>query len=174
MSTDDPDLSAHTDLNVLKELLRQGEACLTETLRLAIAADSRATALCGIFGAAGVTLLAASAVNVSGAHPELAIVVAAVAAACLFLCASALAAFGGRPISFYISGYEPRRLATVTDYVSQLRYIAGDIQTRIDANRIAMQRSASRVNGALVLAGLAIATGALAFIAVRYFQHRPS
>jgi hypothetical protein len=47
------DLSAHNDEVVLKELVHQGEVCLSDTVRLAIAADSRAATLCGIFGAAG-------------------------------------------------------------------------------------------------------------------------
>jgi hypothetical protein len=104
------DLSAHNEQDVLKELLRQGEACLSETLRIAIAADSRATSLCGIFGAAGVALLAASAANFSGQYPEVALILAAVTAALIFLFASALAATGGRPTDFYIGGYEPSRL----------------------------------------------------------------
>jgi hypothetical protein len=61
------------------------------------------------------------------------------------------------------------------DQLSQLRYIAADIQARIDANRIAMRRSALRVNCALGVAGLAIVSGVLTFIFVRYFQGlRPS
>lgn len=177
MSPDVPplDLSAHNEPDVLHELLRQGEACLSETLRVAIAADSRATSLCGIFGAAGVALMAASAGNFAGSRPEPAFIAAAIMAAILFLCASALAAIGGRPSDFYIGGYEPRRLASVTDHLSQLRYIAADIQMRIDANRCAMRRSAARVNGALALAGLAIATGVVTFILVQCLQvPRPS
>lgn len=164
------DLSAHNDEHVLKELLRQGEACLSEILRIAIAADSRATTFCGIFGAAGIALLAASATNFSGQHPELAFIFSAVTAAFLFLYASALAATAARPTDFYLGGYEPSLLAPVADHLSQLRYIAADIQVRIDANRTAMKRSAARVNCALWLAGLAIVSGVLTFIFVRCFQ----
>ena len=115
-------------------------------------------------------MLAASAANYSGQHPEMAFIAAAVAAAFFFLCGSALAAIGGRPSDFYIGGYEPRRLANVTDHLSQLRHIAADIQSRIDANRTAIRRSAAKVNSAIALAGLAIIVGVLTFIAVLMCQ----
>jgi hypothetical protein len=64
-------------------------------------------------------------------RPEWSLICAAVVAALLFLFASGVAALGGRPIDFYIGGYEPKRLATVTDHLSQLRYIAADIQCEL-------------------------------------------
>jgi hypothetical protein len=162
------DLSSHNDEKVLRELLHQGETCLSEILRLAIAADTRATAFCGVFGAAGVTLLAISAANFSSQHSEWALILSIIVAAILFLCASGLAATAGRPIDFYIGGYEPRRLAPVADHLSQLRFIVTDIQVRIDANSLAMKRSATRVNCAMGLALLAVITGALTFFFVRF------
>lgn len=160
------DLSAHNDASVLRELVHQGEICLSDTVRLAIAADARANTLCGIFGAAGVALLAAAAANFSSQHGERAFMTAAIVAALLFICASGLAAFAARPTNFFAGGDQPRRLMSVTDPIAQLRYIATDFQMRIDANRVAMERSAARVNSALGVARLAIVSAAVAFIIV--------
>jgi hypothetical protein len=165
------DLDAHKDGDVLKELVHQGEVCLSDTVRLAIAADARATTLCGIFGAAGVALLAAAAANFASPHGEGAFIVAAIVAGVLFIFASALAAFAARPADFFAGGDEPRRLANVTDALSQLRYIATDFQMRIDANRVAMGRSATRVTLALCVAGLAIIGAAAAFIVALWGPH---
>lgn len=158
------ELSAHNDATVLKELVHQGEVCLSDTVRLAIAADSRATTLCGIFGAAGVALLAAAAANFSSQHSERAFIAAALVAGILFIFASAVAAFAARPADFHVGGDQPQRLANVTDALSQLRYIAIDFQMRIDKNRAAMELSAARTNRALYLAGSAVLGGAIVFI----------
>src|SRR6202051_1359486 len=157
------DLSAHNDVVVLKEWVHQGEVCLSDTVRLAIAADARANTLCGIFGAAGVALLAAAAANFASQHGERPFIVAAVVGAVLFIGASALAAYAARRADVFAGGDEPRRLASVTDPLSQLRYIASDFQMRIDRNRAAMKRSAARVNLALIVALLAVTGAALAF-----------
>jgi hypothetical protein len=140
------DLSEHTDPDILKQLVHQGEVCLSDTVRLAIAADGRATTLCGIFGAAGVALMAAAAGNLASQHVEHAFVVAATIAGSLFICASAIAAFASAPADFFVGGDEPRRLAKVTDTLSQLRHIASDFQMRLDANRIAMRRSSTHAH----------------------------
>jgi hypothetical protein len=158
------DLDAHSDADVLKELVHQGEVCLSDTVRLAIAADARATSLCGIFGTAGVALLALAAANSASARPAHAFIVAAIVAALLLLIASTVVAMAARPADFFAGGDEPRRLASVTDALSQLRYIASDFQMRIDANRATMKRSAARVNFALAIALLAIVGAAGAFI----------
>jgi hypothetical protein len=165
------DLSAHSDPSVLKELVHQGEVCLSDTVRLAIAADSRATTFCGIFGAAGVALLAAAAANFASQHGESAFIAAAIVAGFLFIVASLFAAFAARPTDFFAGGDQPRRLANVTDSVAQLRYIAIDIQMRIDKNRTAMERSATRTNRALYIAGSAILAGAVVFIASLAGRH---
>jgi hypothetical protein len=158
------DLSAHNDAGVLKELVHQGEVCLSDTVRLAIAADARANTLCGIFGAAGVALLAAAAANFASQHGERAFVVATTVAGSLFIFASAVAAFAARPIDFFAGGDQPRRLANVMETLPQLQHIAADFQMRIDKNRAAMERSAARTMWALYLAGTAVLGGVVAFI----------
>jgi hypothetical protein len=171
---DTVDLSAHNDPNVLKELVHQGEVCLSDTVRLAIAADSRATTFCGIFGAAGVALLAAAAANFASQHGESAFIAGAFAAGLLFIVASVVAAFAARPTDFFAGGDQPGRLANVLEPLSQLRYIAIDFQMRIDKNRAAMERSAVRTNRSLYLAGSAVLGGAIVFIIVSLAGHHPS
>jgi hypothetical protein len=74
--TSKPDFSEIPD-NAVKELHRQGELCLLGTMQLAVAADQRATTLSGILGAGSVALAAAMAGLISGAHPNLVLIVPA-------------------------------------------------------------------------------------------------
>src|SRR5437016_1424724 len=55
-----PDILALPD-TIVATVHKQAEECLTGTVTLAVAADSRATTLTGIFGGAAVALLAAGA-----------------------------------------------------------------------------------------------------------------
>jgi hypothetical protein len=151
----------------IKELQRQGEACLQGTVQLALAADQRATTLTGIFGAGAVALLAAAATVLAGAHPDLSLVCGA-GVTSLFLLGGAIScAWAGRPIDFFVTGYEPRLLAqSATDEVWMLRYAIEDIQTRIDANRRALERSARLLYQGALIAMAAVLAGAGTFLSL--------
>jgi hypothetical protein len=161
------DLSA-VPSDAIKELHRQGEACLQGTVQLAIAADQRATTLAGIFGAGGIALLAAAATVLAGAHPSLSLLGGAAATSVCFLAGAIFCAYAGRPIDFFVPGYEPRLLApsATADEAWLLRYATEDIQQRIDANRGVLERSATHLRKAAILALSAPAFGAGMFLAL--------
>jgi hypothetical protein len=157
----------HTD--AVPELLRQGELCLEGLLTAAIASDQRATALCGILGAVGGVLLAAAATILAGANPGMALVYSAGATAVPLLIASFLAGFAGRPIDFYMTGYEPHLLGQgAVDKMWMLRYAIVDVQKRIDANREKLVRGSRLISIAFAFAALSILSGTTTFAALRF------
>jgi hypothetical protein len=162
--TSKPDFSEIPD-NAVKELHRQGELCLLGTMQLAVAADQRATTLSGILGAGSVALAAAMAGLISGAHPNLVLIVPAAITALFLFIAALLCAWSAQPTDFFVGGYEPRYLAiSCADELYALRYAAEDLQMRIDANRATLERSASRQKWGRRLAAGAVPAGLIAFL----------
>lgn len=134
---------------------KQAEECLTGTVLLATAADSRATTLTGIFGGAAIALLAASATVLAAPEHKsyLPLLIAAFVAALFLFTAAILCAFACRPINYFVGGYEPKYLSkSAADLTWMLRYATDDIQARIDANREVLAASAQKVSWALWLA----------------------
>ena len=78
----------------LREILRQAETYLDSSLKIAIAADQRATTLMGIYGAVGMALLVSAATIGTRTQPDLALLSAIIAAALLLFCAGVLCSFG--------------------------------------------------------------------------------
>ena len=149
----------------VRELHRQGEACLDGTIKLALAADQRATTLCGVLGAGAVALMAAAATVLAGAHVNVALVSSALVCALLLLIASLFCALACRPGNFHVGGYEPRSLiVSGSDHMWMLRYAIDDLQSRITANRGALDASANLLNLGMCTAGLAVITGAVVFV----------
>ncbi len=151
----------------IAELHRQAEVCLSDTLRLATAADQRATTMAGVFGAGSVALVAAAVTIFSAPGHRPALVTAALVAAVILFVASLLSAWAARPTDFFVAGYEPRFLApSATDLTWMLRYATEDLQVRIDANREALESSARllAIGLWLAMAALPIAILVYAFI----------
>jgi hypothetical protein len=152
----------------LREMHRQAEACLNGTVQLALAADSRATALTGIFGAGAVALLVMVAAVLTGDNSNLALVCAGSAAAALLFFGALVCAWSARPVDFHVGGYEPRLLAVAAgDEVEMIRGVTENIQTNIDANRAALDKAAHTVERGAQLAGASVPVGILVFIVVR-------
>ena len=138
------DLSA-IPAETIGELHRQAEACLDGTVQVAIAADTRATTLAGIFGGGSVALLAGAATIVAGGNPDKfhALLVSALVAAGAWFVAAMLCAWSGKPRDFFLGGYEPRLFAkSATDVTWMLRYATEDMQVRIDHNRTTLASNA--------------------------------
>lgn len=151
----------------VREIHRQGEEVLKGTVALALAADQRATTLCGIFGGGAVALLAAAATILAGTNPTASLLVAALLSACLLFVASLLCASAARPTDFYVSGYEPRFLITsAADEMWMLRYAVEDVQMRIGANRKALEHAACLALWGMRVAGGAVVVGVAAFLIV--------
>jgi len=162
------------DADAVPEILRQGELCLSGLLTSAIASDQRATSLCGILGAVGGVLLAGAATILAGSNPEMPLVYAATAGAAPLLIASLLAGLAGRPIDFYMTGYEPHLLAQgARDKTWMLRYAIINVQKRIDANRDKLVRGSRLITFAFAFAALSVVTGVGAFGALKFsiLQH---
>lgn len=155
------DLAGIPDESV-REMHQLAEACLAGTMQLGIAADQRATTMLGIFGAGSVALLAAIATILAATPKNWPFIAGAATAAVLLFIAAALSAWAARPIYFYTGGYEPRRLApSAGNAVWMLRYAIADLQVRIDANRVALERSSRLTNWAMLLALAAIVLGTI-------------
>jgi len=153
----------------VREIHRQGEEVLKGTVQLALAADQRATTLCGIFGGGAVALLAAAATILAGSNLSAPSLIAALVTALLLFVASLFCASAARPTAFFVGGYEPRFLiSSGTDEMWMLRYASDDLQDRIDANRKALDHAASLVQWGMRFAGSAIVAGIAAFLIARW------
>jgi len=95
---------------LLREIVRQGEARLNAALNLATAADLRATTLCGIFGTSAVTLAAAVLAYLASGHTNSGLVLAGAIAGIDCFIAAMLAGVSARPRDFYVAGGLPDEL----------------------------------------------------------------
>jgi hypothetical protein len=151
-----------------REILRQGELYLDRTLQTAIAADQRATTLMGIYGAVGVALLVAGATLGTRPQPELSLIISIVVAAALILLAGLMCGRAGKPVDFYISGYEPEKIMpSSTDRLWLLRYICDDVQCRIEANKEILRKSSSRILASFAVSGASVIAGIVIFFVLR-------
>jgi hypothetical protein len=149
------------------EILRQAEACLTATERLAIAADQRATRLCGTFGGATVALLA-GAMALIAKDSEGSLVAGLAATATLMFIACILAAVAARPRDFQVAGYEPRLLLPgCSNKETMIRFIVEDTQQCINTNRRALEGAATLLVSSLWVGGAAVLAGIGAFVIFR-------
>jgi len=151
---------------VVSEFHRLAAENLDGTIQIAIAADVRATTLAGIFGGGSVALLAAVATIIAGGVEkyQMFVLPSVIAAICLFF-GAALCAWSGRPIDFFVGGYEPKLLQqSATDLTWMLRYAAEDMQVRIDANRAALARDAKYLQCGMIAAILGVATAGIILI----------
>ena len=100
-------MSSVIPIELARELARQGEVRLTALTMLATAADSRATTVCGIFGAASITLAAAVLINFVSAHPTPALILGGSIASLGLFMAATIAARAAQPSDFFITGGSP-------------------------------------------------------------------
>jgi hypothetical protein len=140
-----PDFS-NIPADAAKELCRQGELCLQGTVQFGLALDQRATTLTGILGAGSIALIAAIvSLSINSHDDHKALIASAMVTAFVLFCGAVLCARVARSADFHVTGYEPRKLAiSVTGDNVELwmqRYLAEDIQMRIDHNRRELEKS---------------------------------
>ena len=158
------DCSAVPD-STIGELHRQGEICLQGTVQLATALDQRATTTSGIFGAGALALLTAAAAMSGASQRIVPFIYGASTTAALLFCGALFCAWAARSTDFFVSGYEPRRLLkSAGDKFWMLRYAVEDIQKRIDANRIVLERSSTLFTWGRRIGLSAVPAGVAAFI----------
>jgi hypothetical protein len=167
MSNPSYDFSAVPDA-AIKEMHRQGEACLNGTVQFALAAQTRATAFAGIFAAGGVALLVMAAARLTGDRPSLPLISAGLAASLFLFTGASFCAWSSRPVNFFVGGYEPKLLAIAAgdNEIDMVRGATEDLQVRIDANRGALEWSSLRINVGGVLGVGAVPAFIIAFLAV--------
>ncbi len=156
--------------NAVDEVLRLGEATLTGTVQIAVAADQRATAMAGIFGAGFVALLAVAAAIATNERYTPSLFFAALTTATGLFVAAVCCAWAARPNDFFVGGYEPRHIMKSTgDVVWMKRYACEDVQKRIDANARSLEKGAKLVIAGAVIAFLSPVAGGVAFSLNRLF-----
>lgn len=149
----------------LAEVQRQAETLLAGTVQFALAADQRNIALAGICAAGAVALAAAGGGVMAGetAPHLLPMVAGAFAAGVILFVAAMIFVWAGRPIDFFLAGYEPRLLApSVASRELAMVFGTEDVQRRIEANRLSLERNAARFRVALTTVGLAPVGGVVA------------
>jgi hypothetical protein len=152
------------------EVLRLGEATLAGTVQLAVAADQRATAMAGIFGAGFVALLAVAAAVATNERYMASLLSAALTTAAGLFMAAVFSAWAARPNDFFVGGYEPRKIMkSAGNVVWMKRYACEDVQKRIDANRSSLENGAKFVRAGAVIALLSPVLGTIVF-----WLNRPS
>jgi len=160
--------------NAIGELHRQAEMCLQGTVQLATALDQRATATSGIFGVGALALFtAAAAMSGAAARPIVPFIVGAAVTAVLLFCGALFCAWAARSADFFVAGYEPRFLVkAASDEHWMLRYAVEDIQTRIDANRMAQEYSSRLFTWGMRVGLIAVPCGIAAFFMAVLFELR--
>jgi hypothetical protein len=159
------------ELELAREIARQGEARLAAIMSLATAADLRATTLCGIFGTSSVALTAAVLASIATGHAITGLILGgAVGAAGLFM-AAFIAANAGAPRDLFIAGGNP-------DFLREWSWDAGKWRTEVEmldatanryaasiaANRDLLELGSKRVIAALWVAGASLPIGISAFV----------
>jgi hypothetical protein len=135
-------------------------------IRLATAADQRASALAGVFTAAGTALIAAMIAFGTGAlkeplHPY-PMLAAGSACAASFLLAGFFCIFSALPVDMYLPGGQPKTwdcdIKLKRPYDDCLKEEASNLQDKINDNRVIIKRNAAlfRVGALFGIAGPAV------------------
>jgi hypothetical protein len=158
-----------------REIARQGEARLEALMNLGIAADQRATALCGIFGASSIATVAAVLAYLSSSeHALWQLIWAGVVLALGLFVAALVAGFAGAPRDFYVAGGSPDILLEWSqtngawrDEAQMLEATASRYARHISANRLSLHKGARLVTHALTLAGVSPVLAVAAYFLLR-------
>jgi len=167
MAVDQP-LARTMPVELAREIARQGEARLDAIMDLSTAAVARATTLCGIFGAAGVTITAAVLAYLSSTQPARTLICGGSVTAFLLLVAAGLAAFAGAPRDFRIKGSSPAELTSWAardsgwrTEVELLKAIGDRLAQAIETDRLLLEREAELIKWSLRFGALAVLLGPL-------------
>ncbi len=157
---------ANADAETVKEIARLSEVQLAATLTVSIAQDQRATTLTGIYGAAAITLAAASAVALRQVDVALGAAGFMTSAGLFF--ASLIAAMAARSGNFFLVGKPFSRTNAHAWDAPQLLHAghAANTEAAIDHNATALARSARYINLAIAVASLTPVAGLLVYAAV--------
>ena len=140
----------------IDEFHRQAELWLEGTIKVALAADSRATTSTGILSAATGAMLVLAANLAVAPAPHVSLLWSVIVAAAFLLVGAGFCVTAARPIDFYVSGYEPKLLYPTATNASKIKRLsAASIQERIDANSTSLVASAKKLKRGQFIAALA-------------------
>ena len=145
----------------------QAELMLAGTVQVGIASDSKATTLMGVYGAITVALAVTAATMLAAQDAERfhALISPCAVSSAIMLVSVLCLARAAEPADFYVGGYQPKLLATCArNRTWMMRYVAADLQLRIEDNRKALQTTARWTRRAMAFALLAIIFGVGAFM----------
>lgn len=169
------DRPAVPPIELAREGVRQGEARLEAVMGLSTAAVARATTLCGIFGAASVTVMAAVLAYLSAEKHAASLVWGGSVTAVTLLAASALAACAGAARQFRIKGGKPTELwdwawdaerACWRSEVALLKVTGDRLTAAIEDNRRLLRKEGRITNAALIVGLSSLLAGLLTYVLV--------
>lgn len=142
------------ELELVKEILREGESYLQAQLSLALAADQRSSVVAGLFTAAAAAIIAGLITLASSEHPShpLAIYAGGTVSVTLLIAGASLCIWAARPVNFYVSGNEPKKWYKDVEAPRELRVLLGE-QAQLYQEMIEDNNKALRRNSQLFLAG---------------------
>lgn len=135
-----------------KEIVREGTVFLDGQLKVATAADARASGLAGIFTAAATALMAGVVISIfdtagSALQDRLPMILGGAIAATCFLVAAVLCIMSLQPVSFWLPGLAPENwendIASARELDDCLGERAKHIQEQITENIGTIERNAS-------------------------------
>lgn len=164
---DDPKVIdwADVDRAMAERILAQGETFMTAQLQAALAADSRATTMAGMFITLALAVIAGGVAWGEGAsgRPHL---IAGFVCGGLFLLAALRASWAARPIDFYFPGNQPSQWwpCRKGDLTAMLGGESENYEERIDYNQDRLSENQKAIRDAFVLAMLAPVLGAAVWL----------
>lgn len=141
---------SRTNIDTVKEILREGETYLQAQVSLATSADQRASVMASVFAAAGAAIVAGliTLAPSDQAHANLPIFIGGGLAALLFLAGAALCVSAALPVSFDLPGSQPESwyadAARDRDLRESLAEQAENYQDKIRDNGAVLRRNARR------------------------------
>ncbi len=161
---------AYTGEAELGFLLAEAKEALQGTIDLGISSDQRSATLAGVFGAGAFALFTVAATIFASQDKPPIFLFGALFVGLLLLVASGLCTLAASPGDFFAAGYEPKLLfPSATDLRWMQRYTIEDIQARIEANRLEIEREARFTKWAIYFA-LAAMICSFAFVSIGVLQ----
>lgn len=159
MNSNEDSLTGVMPIELAREIARQGEVKLVAIINLGTAADLRATALCGIFGAAAVGIGAAVLAALASDHPLDNLIAAGAFVSVGLFVAAVIAGIAGAPRDFFVAGGDPDSLREWSWHgrgwyseAEMLDATGARYAKSIENNKRTLESGACRIKAALIVA----------------------
>ncbi len=156
------------DEKMVREILRQGEIYLQNTLAIATASDQHAATLAGIFSASATVALGVTAAIATSNQLDIALIASGAAVAVTWFIGSMFCVSVVWPSKFQLPGNHPRNWwpgnVSLRPIVEARGGESENYQERIDFNEAAIRRSAIRLKWGAAIGCTAPFVGLLAWL----------